>query len=63
MGRSDVYFWEGCQKSIVLSTGEQISLGSWRLDGGDNVVVVSGRTSPVRSKTELEIELEANLRF
>ena len=45
-------------QEFSFSTGEQISLGTWRLDGGDNIIVVSGHTSPSRINTEVEIEFE-----
>lgn len=43
------------------ATGDRVSLGSWKLDGGDNKVVVSGKTEPARPHTTLIIELEARL--
>ena len=46
-------------KPFRASTGEKISLGSWRLDAGDNVIVVSGDTEPKRANTTLAIRLEA----
>lgn len=49
------------KKSFMAKTGVAISLGSWRLDGGDNVFVVSGKTLPPRPNTDLKIELIAAL--
>lgn len=46
-------------KDFTLPTGKQVSLGEWKLDGGDNILLVSGQTSPMRSDTEVQIELEA----
>lgn len=47
-------------KDFILSS-EQISLGKWKLDGGDNDIVVSGQTEPAVSNTEIQIEIEAVL--
>jgi len=49
------------RRGFVIRTGERIALGEWRLDGGDNVIVVRGRTHPARPDTELELELDASL--
>ena len=48
-------------KDFVVSTDEKISLGTWRLDGADNIVVLSGHTDPIRANTELQVELEVTL--
>jgi hypothetical protein len=45
-------------QEFTFSTGEQISLGTWKLDGGNNRIVVSGQTSPSRADTEVEFEFE-----
>lgn len=50
-------------QSFTLPPGQQVSVGEWRLDGGDNRVMVSGQTSPPRPNTEVEIELDATLGF
>jgi hypothetical protein len=49
------------EKRFVLTTGQSVSLGSWKLDGDDNIVVISGRTAPVRSNAELVFEITATL--
>ena len=48
-------------KDFRASTGQRVSLGAWRLDGGDNIVVTSGKTTPARPKTTLIVKLEAEL--
>ena len=47
-------------KDFILSS-QQISLGKWKLDGGDNDIVVSGQTEPAAANTEIQIEIEAVL--
>jgi hypothetical protein len=48
-------------KDFAMRTGERFKLGAWRLDGGNNTVVVSGKTTPVRPNQELAFEIEASL--
>jgi len=48
-------------KQFVIVPGQQIQLGSWRLDSGDNVIVLSGKTNPQRPNTKLVVEIEASL--
>jgi hypothetical protein len=38
---------------------EAVQLGSWRLDGGDNVVVVRGITKPKRANARLVLQIDA----
>ncbi len=38
---------------------EEVSLGSWHLNGGGNVIVVSGLTRPRRAHARLVLEIEA----
>lgn len=45
-------------REFRFSTDEQISLGTWKLDGGDNIIIVSGQTLPPLANTEVEIEFE-----
>ena len=45
-------------KEFVLTTGEQVDLGQWRISGGNNIFTFKARTSPVRAHTEIEIEVE-----
>lgn len=49
------------EKQFVLATGDVVPLGSWRLDGGKNIVVLRGRTMPSRPSTKLMVEIEATL--
>lgn len=49
------------EKKFDLTVGKQVSLGRWKLDGGENLVVVSGKTSPARPNTSVEIEIDASL--
>lgn len=46
-------------KAFVISTGEKANLGTWKLAGGDNIVVVSGRTEPKLPHSMLIVDLEA----
>src|SRR5215212_5468426 len=36
------------KQTFVLWHSETVPLGSWSLDGGDNVIVVTGKTKPMR---------------
>jgi len=49
------------KKRFVLTTGQQIPLGSWRLDSRENIVVLTGKTTPQRPNTKLVVEIEASL--
>lgn len=44
---------------FVLWHSEQVQLGSWRLDGGDNLIVVRGKTRPTRANARLLLEIDA----
>lgn len=46
------------ERKFVLQLGESVSLGSWRLDRADNILVLTGRTVPPRPNSEVEVELE-----
>jgi len=48
-------------KSFRLQTGARLDLGSWHLDGGDNVIVLRGQTEPARANTRLRVQLDASL--
>src|SRR5215213_4816750 len=48
-------------RAFVVWHSEAVQLGSWRLDGGDNIIVVSGKTRPRRVNTRLVLEIEATL--
>lgn len=49
------------EKQFVHATGDFVALGSWRLDGGRNIDVLRGRTTPSRPSTNLMVEIEATL--
>ncbi|ABW32791.1 hypothetical protein [Acaryochloris marina] len=49
------------KRDFQINTGEEISLGEWRIDGGNNIIIVNGKTTPVRANTEIEIELNVSL--
>ena len=42
-------------------SGEELDLGRWRFDGGDNIVTLEGTTEPVLSSGEIVIALRAQL--
>ena len=44
-----------------ISTGEQISLGEWKLGAGKNILVASGQTSPVQSNTVVRFEVRGTI--
>lgn len=48
-------------KDFRLSIGETEDLGTWRLDGGDNTIRVSGQTSPVRANEIVEVAIAAEV--
>lgn len=48
-------------KTFSLKTDQQESLGEWHIDGGNNILSVSGQTEPVRANTEIEIKVDVNL--
>lgn len=48
------------ERAFAVRSGEKAGLGTWSLDGGDNIVVLSGRTEPPRADEQLEITLEAS---
>lgn len=48
-------------KDFRISTGETADLGDWRLDGGDNVIRVTGQTSPVRANETVEVAVKGEV--
>lgn len=36
-------------KQFVVKSGETVELGPWRLSSGDNVIVLTGQTEPMRA--------------
>lgn len=49
------------KRPFVATTGATVDLGSWSVDGGDNVIVLEGKTRPVRAKTKLNVTIRAQL--
>jgi len=49
------------RRAFVLWHSESVELGSWRLDGGDNIIVVTGKTNPRRANARLLLEIDAEL--
>jgi hypothetical protein len=49
------------RRPFVVWHSEAVQLGSWRLDGGENIIVVTGKTKPRRANTRLVLEIEAAL--
>lgn len=47
------------KRAFVAWHSETVQLGSWRFDGGDNVVVVRGITKPKRANTRLVLQIES----
>jgi hypothetical protein len=47
------------QRAFVLWHSETVQLGQWRLDGGDNVIVVNGKTKPRRPHARLVVVIDA----
>ena len=48
-------------RDFVVASGESTSLGSWRLDRDDNLIVLSGRTEPARPNATLAVTVAASL--
>jgi hypothetical protein len=49
------------RRAFVVWHSEAVQLGSWRLDGGDNIIVVTGKTKPRRPNARLILEIDAAL--
>jgi hypothetical protein len=47
------------RRPFVAWHSEEVQLGSWQLDGGDNIIVVTGKTRPRRPNTRLVLEIDA----
>lgn len=45
------------RRAFVVWHSEAVQLGSWRLDGGDNIIVVTGKTKPARAHARLVLEI------
>jgi hypothetical protein len=46
-------------RAFVLWHSEVAQLGAWRLDGGDHLIIISGKTRPTRTRARLLVELGA----
>lgn len=49
------------EKKFIIRQGEEISLGTWRLDGGKNTIVIHGRTLPIASNSTVSVEVTASV--
>ena len=49
------------RRSFIVWHKEAVQLGSWKLDGGNNIVVVHGITKPRRRNAKLVLEIDASL--
>lgn len=49
------------KRTFVAWQSEEVQLGSWRLDGGDNIIVVHGKTKPRRANARLVLEIDATV--
>ena len=65
LGRLDIDPADGGRgnqaRDFAVESGDTTSLGSWRLDGGDNVIVLTGRTEPMRANSNLQATIDAHL--
>jgi hypothetical protein len=49
------------KRSFVAWHSEEVLLGSWRLDGGENIIVVNGKTKPKRANARLVLQIDATV--
>jgi hypothetical protein len=47
------------KRTFVLWHREAVAIGSWSLDGGDNIIVVHGKTRPRRANARLLLKIDA----
>ena len=47
------------KRAFVAWHSQAVRLGSWHLDGGDNIIIVTGRTNPPRANAHLVVEIDA----
>lgn len=50
------------KRTFALWHSETVQLGSWRLDGAQNIIVVNGKTRPTRANATLVLEIEVAIR-
>jgi len=48
-------------KTFVAASGQKISLGSWHVPHGNNVLVISGQTVPAQPNVNITAQVEADL--
>lgn len=46
-------------RAFVIWHSETVQLGSWHLETGENIIVVTGKTKPKRANTRVLLEIEA----
>jgi len=49
------------KRAFVAWHGELVQIGSWRLDGKNNIIVFNGRTRPKRANARLVVQIEAKV--
>ncbi len=49
------------KRAFVAWQSEKVQLGNWRLAGGENVIVVSGKTRPKRAHARLVLQIDATV--
>ena len=49
------------RRAFVVWHSEAVQLGSWHLDGGENIIVLTGKTKPMRAYARLVLEIDAAL--
>jgi hypothetical protein len=49
------------KRSFVAWHSEEVKLGSWKLDGGQNIIVVNGKTRPKRPHARLVLQIDATV--
>jgi hypothetical protein len=49
------------KKAFVAWHSEQVQIGSWRLAGGNNIIVLTGRTRPKRANAQLVVLIDATV--
>lgn len=49
------------KRAFLAWHSEKVQLGSWRLDGGKNIIVLNGKTRPKRPNCRLVVEIDATV--
>jgi hypothetical protein len=50
-------------KTLKTATGSRVSLGSWFISSGQNLLVISGQTVPIAVDVDITVQIEADLTF